>query len=111
MLGELRAAAEPVRRSDTAAGSAMCNDELSIRKPVRRVRLAAAATLLAGLAACGGGRGGSGPTLTVQDDAASVKVGGVAVGIHATVAGSAQVPGWTLSGPGSLSATSGSDVK
>ena len=87
----------------------MRDDELSVRKLVRRVRLAAAATLLAGLSACGDG--GSGPTLAVQDDAGSAKVGGAAVGVHATVSGSAQAPVWTLAGPGSLSATSGADVR
>jgi len=87
----------------------MRDDELSVRKLVRGVRLAAAVTLLAALSACGDG--GSGPTLAVQDDAGSATVGGAAVGVHATVSGSAQAPVWTLAGPGSLSASSGADVR
>ncbi len=88
----------------------MRNDESTIRKLVRKVRPGAAAAFLAGLAACGG-NGSPNPTLTVQGDAASATVGGAAVGVHATVAGSTLAPTWTLSGPGSLSASLGLDVK
>ncbi len=89
--------------------------------PRRGAPLAALAALFV-LTACGGGGGGSSPpppppppaptpTLTVTADSPSASPDGAPVALHATVTPSTAVPAWTLDGPGSLSASNGSDVK
>ena len=79
-----------------------------------RVRAVLSASLAAcALAACsGGGGGGGGPvaSLTVTPSSGSATPGGAAIALHATVTGSSATPSWTLSGPGTLSAASGTDV-
>jgi hypothetical protein len=81
---------------------------------VTRARAALCAALAAGaLAACGGGGGGGGgPTagLTLTPSSGSATPGGAAVALHAAVTGSSATPAWSLSGPGTLSAASGTDV-
>lgn len=55
--------------------------------------------------------GGDGtPALSLQSASATATTGGQAVALHATLSGSNETPAWTLSGPGSLSAASGSTV-
>jgi hypothetical protein len=87
---------------------------------------AAVAVLPLVLAACGGGGGGSpapaptptptppAPTpavsLTVSPSATSTTPGGAAITLTATVTGSTATPTWTLTGPGTLSASTGAVV-
>ena len=85
--------------------------------------------LIIALSACGGGGGGGSPApnppppppppapapgpnagLTVSAAESSVAAGGHAVALHASVSNSSAVPSWTLNGPGTLSAASGTDV-
>ena len=85
----------------------------------RRLAAPACAVAIATLvAACGGGGGGDGPqtspssaaTLSITTSATSTLSSGAPVALHAVLAHSAATPAWTLSGPGSLDATSGADV-
>ncbi len=63
------------------------------------------------LAACGGGGGGSSPPpVSIQASATSTNASGQNITLTATVANSTSTPTWQLSGPGSLSATSGTSV-
>jgi len=64
------------------------------------------------LTACSGGGGGgsSAPTLAVTPSSSSATPGGGPVTLHAALIGSSATPTWTLAGPGTLSATSGTDV-
>jgi len=89
---------------------------------------AAVAALPLVLTACGGGGGGGGsptppqspPPAPAPTPVASVTVtastmttaapGGGAITLNAAVTGSSETPTWTLSGPGTLSATSGTVV-
>jgi hypothetical protein len=89
--------------------------------PRRGAPLAALAALFV-LTACGGGGGGSPPppppppppaptaSLTVTADSANASPDGAPVPLHAVVTASSAVPAWTLEGPGSLSASTGSAV-
>src|SRR4051812_39003214 len=72
------------------------------------------------LAACGGGGADAGappppdaPSLTATTDAANATPDGAPVGLHAVVTGAnAPTPAWTIvSGPGTLSASTGADVQ
>jgi hypothetical protein len=84
--------------------------------------------LTVAMSACGGGGGGSSPpppppppppapaptpapTLSVKADAASVQAGDQPVGLHAMLGAASTSVTWTLTGPGTLSATTGSDVQ
>ena len=82
------------------------------RAAFARVRVAMSAILCAcALVACsGGGGGGSAPSLALTPASTSTTPGGAAVALHAAVTGSGATPSWTLSGPGTLSAASGTDV-
>ena len=89
---------------------------------------AAVAVLPLALAACGGGGGGGSPTpapaptptptpapspsasLTVTASATSTSAGGTPITLTAAVTNSTASPTWSLSGPGTLSATSGTVV-
>ena len=86
---------------------------------------AAVAALPLALTACGGGGGGSpapAPTptptpspapaasLTVTPSAQSTTPGGATITLTATVTNSTATPSWTLTGPGSLSAMTGTSV-
>ena len=82
--------------------------------------LAALAALFV-LTACSGGGGGSAPppapptaaptpSMTVSADNATASPDGGSVPLHAVVTASSAIPSWTLDGPGSLSATTGTDV-
>ncbi len=89
---------------------------LHLRARRRAVFARARSVLSVGLAACalaacgGGGGGGSAAGLTVTPSSGSATPGGAAIALHATVTGSTATPSWTLSGPGTLSAASGTDV-
>lgn len=76
--------------------------------PASIFRALVVAAAVAALTACGGGGGGASSSLALSLDQASTAPGGQAVPLHATAG--AVVPTWSLSGPGSLSATSGTDV-
>ena len=84
------------------------------RALVARVRVALGAVLSSALlVACSGGGGGgdgSGPSLSVTPSSTSTTPGGGTVTLHATLTGGSATPTWTLTGPGTLSATSGTDV-
>lgn len=97
-------------------------ERVSATEAKARARLALAMMTVA-LSACGGGGGGAAPapgpvpapppvpvTLTVHADAASVNAGDRGVALHATLTGATDAVTWTLSGPGALSASSGSDI-
>ncbi len=77
---------------------------------------AAVAALPLVLTACGGGGGGSSPppssaSITVTPSNSAVTApGGGAVNLTAAVTGSTATPTWTLSGPGTLSASSGTVI-
>ncbi len=87
---------------------------------------AAVAVLPLVLTACGGGGGGGSPTpaptptptpspspaasLTVTSSATTTTPGGAAITLTATVSNSTATPTWTLSGPGTLSAASGTSI-
>ena len=73
----------------------------------RRHAIAMSIALAAGLAACGGN---DAPYLAVQATATSAVASGQAVALHADLVGASDTPTWSLSGPGSLSATTGTDV-
>lgn len=73
----------------------------------------AAGVMSAVLAACGGGGGSSPPpAVTIQSSATSTTPSGAAVTLTAALANSTATgtPTWSLSGPGTLSATSGSSI-
>jgi hypothetical protein len=96
---------------------------------------AAVAVLPLVLTACGGGGGGGGaptppatptpaptptptpspspsaPSLTVTSSDTATFQGGASITLTATVANSTDTPTWTLSGPGSLSASSGTSIQ
>jgi hypothetical protein len=89
---------------------------------------AAVAMLPLALAACGGGGGGSPtpapaptptptpspsptPALTVTPTATTTTPGGTSITLNAMVTNSTAVPTWTLTGPGSLSASSGTSIQ
>jgi hypothetical protein len=84
---------------------------------------AAVAVLPLALAACGGGGGSSPPppaptpapspaaTLAVTPSATTTTPGGASVTLNAVVTNSTAVPTWTLSGPGALSASSGTSIQ
>ncbi|MCK9687005.1 hypothetical protein [Scleromatobacter humisilvae] len=91
------------------------NDDL--RSGMCRAKWAVASACLTSLlAACGGGGGSSPPspppvvTLAVTASAQSVVAGGNAVSLTATVSGSTDTATWSLSGPGTLSATTGAAI-
>jgi len=76
---------------------------------------------IAVLAACGGGGGGSSestqqspssasPTLSISADATSTSSAGAPIGVHAAESNGTGALTWTLTGPGSLSATTGAEV-
>ncbi len=83
-------------------------------------------TLTIAVSACGGGGGGSpapnppppppAPTpspvaaLSVSAGASAAAAGSQAIALHAAVSNSTAVPAWTLTGPGSLSSATGTDV-
>jgi len=90
---------------------------------------AAVAALPLALAACGGGGGGGSPTppqspppapapaptpsspaLSVTASSTVTSQGGAPITLTATVTNSSDTPTWTLTGPGSLSAASGTSV-
>ena len=89
---------------------------------------AAVAALPLALAACGGGGGGGSPTpapaptptptpspspaasLTVTPSATTTTPGGTPITLTATVTNSTATPTWTLTGPGTLSATTGNTI-
>lgn len=86
-----------------------------------RAPLAALAALFM-MTACGGGGSAPAPappaatpsptpSLTVTADSTAASPDGAAVPLHAVVNASSAVPSWTLTGPGSLSAAAGSDVR
>ncbi len=83
------------------------------RALVARVRVVLGAALASALlVACSGGGGGAGPapSLAVTPSSTSATPGGGAVALHATLTGSSATPTWTLTGPGTLGSTSGTDV-
>jgi hypothetical protein len=70
--------------------------------------------LAVALSACGGGSSsvpGPTPTLQLTASATATVAGGQDVALHAELVGSTELPTWQLSGPGSLSATTGTDVR
>jgi hypothetical protein len=85
---------------------------------------AAVAALPLALVACGGGGGGGTPAppqspppapapaamLTVTASATTTTPGGASIALNATVTNSSDTPTWTLNGPGSLSAASGTSI-
>jgi hypothetical protein len=85
------------------------------RRLAAPVWAAAVATLMT---ACGGGGGGDAPrtppasaaSLSITTDATSTSSSGAPVALHAVLTHSTATPTWTLSGPGSLDATTGGDV-
>jgi len=93
--------------------------------PTSWLRLyAVVAALPLALAACGGGGSPSpapapaptpapapSPSLTIAPSATATTAGGTAITLTATVSNSTDTPSWTLSGPGSLSATTGATVQ
>lgn len=84
-----------------------------------RIAIVAAVATLE-LVACGGGGGSGGssteppppppPSLTVAADAMTTVAGGSAIALHASTANATGEPTWALDGPGSLDATTGTDV-
>ncbi len=92
-------------------------NQIHVRAASSRVRSwraqVAAGVMSAVLAACGGGGGSSPPpAVTIQSSATSTTPSGAAVTLTAALSNSASTatPTWSLSGPGSLSATSGSSI-
>ena len=88
-----------------------------LRRRTSRAEWAATAAFLTSLlAACGGGGGSSPPpppptvTLAVDASAQSVVAGGNAVTLTATVSGTTDTATWTLTGPGTLSASTGAAI-
>ena len=88
-------------------------------RTIRAEWAAAAAFLTSLLQACGGGSSPASPpppppppavTLAVDMSAQSVVAGGDAVTLTATVTGTADPAAWSLTGPGSLSASTGGSV-
>ncbi len=74
----------------------------------RGCTFALALLVAAALSACsGGGGGGSAASLTITADSPATVAGGSPVHLHAAGSGT---PTWSLSGPGSLDATTGADV-
>ena len=87
---------------------------------------AAVAALPLALAACGGGGGGGSPTppltppsaptpaptasLAVTPSATTTTPGGASITLTAVVSNSSDTPTWTLNGPGTLSAASGTSI-
>jgi hypothetical protein len=88
---------------------------------------AAVAALPLALAACGGGGGGGGTpappqspppspapapgvSIVVTPSATTTVQGGAAITLAAVVTGSSDTPTWTLTGPGTLSASSGNTI-
>ena len=87
---------------------------------------AAVAALPLALAACGGGGGGGSPappqsptpspapapgvSITVTPSTTSTVQGGAAITLVAAVTGSSDTPTWSLTGPGTLSASSGNTI-
>lgn len=63
------------------------------------------------IAACGGsGGGGGGPTLSISPPSATIVAGSAPVTFTATLSGSSNAIAWSLTGPGSISATSGTST-
>ena len=88
-----------------------------LRGRTARAELALATAFLTSLLqACGGGGGGSSPpppppvTLAVNASAQSVVAGGDAVTLNAIVTGTTASATWSLTGPGTLSASTGMQV-
>ncbi|MGN6527436.1 MAG: hypothetical protein ACTHL8_13700 [Burkholderiaceae bacterium] len=81
----------------------------SQRSAAALVRIAALAALVS-LSACGGGSSSPGPTLTASAASTSATAGGQSVALTAVAANSTDTVTWSLSGPGSLSATTGATV-
>jgi hypothetical protein len=83
------------------------------RATARRPLAAVCVTVIAMaiLSACGGS-GGSTPaaTLAIDAGASSTSSAGASIALHARQSHSTSIPAWSLSGPGSLSATTGTDV-
>lgn len=85
------------------------------RRLAAPVCAAAIATLVT---ACGGGGGGDAPrtppasaaTLSITTDATSTVSSGTPIALRAVLTHSTATPTWTLSGPGSLDATTGGDI-
>jgi hypothetical protein len=73
-----------------------------------RIRIAGVA-LLSLCFACGGG-GSSGPSLTISPATLTVTSGSTPAGFTATLTGSSDAIAWSLSGPGSISTTSGTST-
>ena len=65
---------------------------------------AAGIALALALAGCDGG---DTPSLAIEADSTTTAAGGASVALHAQVGGGSDAPTWSLSGPGSLSATTG----
>jgi hypothetical protein len=70
-----------------------------------RIAIVLSALLLLGLG-CDSNSGG-GQKLSVSPSTETLNAGGAAVGFTATLTGSSSVIGWTLSGPGTISTTTG----
>lgn len=73
----------------------------------------ATSVVCAVLAACGGGGGSSSPPpVSIQPSATTTSANGQSITLTATLSGSTAgaTPTWTISGPGSLSASSGASV-
>ena len=93
-----------------APGSVASNDHSWMKL------FAAVAALPLALAACGGGGGGGSPTpapgvsVTVTPSSTTTVQGGAAITLVAAVTGSTDTPTWTLTGLGTLSATSGNTI-
>jgi len=84
-------------------------------------RGSASLVVLAILAACGGGGGGAGgaaqespasapPSLSITADATATASAGASVKLHAAEENATGALTWALTGPGSLSATTGADI-
>ena len=73
-----------------------------------RIRIAGVA-LLSLCFACGGG-GSNGPSLTITPATLTVTSGSTPAGFTATLTGSTAAIAWSLSGPGSISTTSGTST-
>ena len=92
-------------------------NQIQLRAASSRVRSwrahVAAGVMSVLVAACGGGGGSApSPAVTIQSSATSTTASGATVTLTASLANStsAATPTWSLSGPGSLSATSGAST-
>lgn len=75
---------------------------------MKHFRWIAISVLLVFLAACGAG--GGAPTLSISPSSTTVTAGGAPVNFSATLTGASGTINWSLTGPGSLSATSGTST-